>query len=249
MYKMKEEKVSGDGNCGYTALNTSRDQASQMLLFHLDQVDHPDSKVIAYLLACEIEDSFKIDAFPPDMKQHPLYKQLKEKRAKLDLEIQKQVTLVNKTLKRPEGDKWSQDKLLEEYFTQHQSEVVRVHMQKLIELTLQEQSLEEEEATYCHSPETLKSYVQSFIQPSASDYGNHWDGIEINWLTFSTQKDTEGHYRPSGADAIARALGKNLAIWTEGKLSHIYLWNLQVDTMHLFHKGGNHFNRLVLSPQ
>ncbi|AIK95649.1 hypothetical protein [Candidatus Odyssella acanthamoebae] len=238
-YHMKEELVPGDGDCGYTALNKPREEAARMLM---DQLKDP---AISFLLSCEVEDSFKMDVFPPNLKRTPEYKKLKEKQAQLGVDIQKQVSLVNKALNRAEGDKWPQDKLLEAYFTQRQSDLVRFHMQKLIELTLQEQALEEELSAYCRNKQTIESYITSFILPSAAGYRSLHDNVETNWLTYSSHKDTEGFYRASSADAIARAMGKNLAIWTRTGLSHHYHWNSEAETLHLLHLNANHFNRLV----
>ncbi|MBW8308218.1 MAG: hypothetical protein K0M45_01015 [Candidatus Paracaedibacteraceae bacterium] len=238
-YHMKEELVPGDGDCGYTALNKPREEAARMLM---DQLKDP---AISFLLSCEVEDSFKMDVFPPNLKRTPEYKKLKEKQAQLGVDIQKQVSLVNKFLNRAEGDKWPQDKLLEAYFTQRQSDLVRFHMQKLIELTLQEQALEEEMSAYCRNKQTIESYITSFILPSAAEYRSLHDNVETNWLIYSSHKDTEGFYRASSADAIARAMGKNLAIWTETSLSHHYHWNPEAKTLHLLHLNADHFNRLV----
>ncbi|WP_032113170.1 hypothetical protein [Candidatus Paracaedibacter symbiosus] len=238
--RMKVQEVKGDGNCGYSALKTTREEVAQKLL---EQVADPN---IRHILGVEIEDNF--DLLPPPLKT-TTYRDLQKRQQALDVQKQEKIKKLNDALRRPEGDRWSQDKLLKEYFTSQESlkENVIALMQSLIELTLQEEKLMQEKQEFCCHEDTLRLYIQHYIRPSAEEYANQYYP-ELNWLTFSPQFD-HGYYRLGTVGALARVLGCNVAVWNSENLSlaHEYYWNPNASTIHLLFNGRNHFDRLTIN--
>jgi Ran GTPase-activating protein (RanGAP) involved in mRNA processing and transport len=236
-FPMQERPVRGDGNCGYHALQTTREEVAQKLLENLED------PTIRLLMGTEVGDQF--DQLPRPLTTDPAYKDLQARRKKIDITTAEQVQKLNNLLKRPEGSRWSQEQLLEHYFTYERTPEMGRVMKLLIELALQEQKLNQEKKAYCHHPETLKRYINLYIKVPAGEYCDKYG--ELNWLGYSPQQPGELH-RFSSVDAIARVLGKNLVIWQidPQALTYFYHWNPQAGTLHLLHRDGNHFNQLTL---
>ncbi|OJW53854.1 MAG: hypothetical protein BGO67_07105 [Alphaproteobacteria bacterium 41-28] len=242
--RLKLVKVPGDGNCGYGALEFAREKAAQELLEHLDD------PIIRIMLGAEIEESLLVGLEIPFSIRTKTYQDLKNRQRELEQPRREKVTKLNDLLKRPEGDRWHQERLLKEYLAPEVplSESICLLMQSLIELALKEEKLLQEQRDYCTHEETLKLYIEHFIKPTAHEYFERYQ--ESNWLSFSPHSAAHGYYRFSTADALVRLRNKNLAIWTykdeheKPFLSHEYYWNPEAETIHLLHTHNNHFDRL-----
>jgi len=241
---LKLVKVPGDGNCGYGALEFPREKAAQELL------EHQDDPIIQIMLGAEIEENLHLDLLPPHLKTSS-YHELRKRQTELENSMREKITKLNDGLKRPEKERWDQARLLKEYFVPEipLNENICLLMQSLIELTLKEEKIIQDQKKYSTDKATLKLYIEHFIKPAAHEYFDQYQ--ESNWLSFSTEPAAHGYYRFSTADALARLRNKNLAIWTykdereKPFLSHEYYWNPEADTINLLHTHNNHFDRLA----
>lgn len=240
-FALKEVIIPGNGDCGYLALETTRAEAVKVLLVNSHKPE------IRALVAHEIYDMFA--TLPEEMmhtedKSHP-YQQILFTQERMDHDLQKLLSSMNDLIKRPEGDRWSEDVLLE-YYTSKESEGLlneeqQEALRQLAALREKRRKLEELKQDYCNSEETFKEYVTFYMQPTVIEYLMKYG--ESNWLN-----TTNVEKRTSSADALAYLMGKNLVILNEeGLVEHEYFApdTPIEDTLFLLHIGNWHFNRLM----
>lgn len=228
----REIPIRGDGDCGYSAMGTTRAAAADLFW------ENRHDEHLQEILGSEIEDHFEI--LPSSLKSN-LYQQIKQKQIQLDRDLQDKIRRANDILRRPDGDRWSSVQLINAYFQGQVSLVAHPVMQALMDnIFLEEQNIREKKL-FCRSPETIKNYITHVIRISPMDYGDLY-GMD-NWITYVPSH--ENHLDRLGtASAVAYVLRKNLIIWTPEGFSYGYNPYQEGETLHLMHRDGNHFNRL-----
>ena len=210
--RLYEEKVPGNGDCGYLALGTNRQDATQLLLenIHLEEIRR--------LIAPEIYDM--LSQLP---KKHPVVRlqgyQLNLAQQEILTEHYKKIcTNLNDLLKRTEKD-GREDEKLWEYCKQNLGTIQQNSKQSqsyeaFKSLREQIQQNEEERMQFCSQQETIKCYIKNFMQIPVNEYPILYGYDDNNWLNCSTIRMSNGQYRTNAINAIAYLLGKNLVIVT-----------------------------------
>ncbi|MBP9777521.1 MAG: hypothetical protein KBD36_06770, partial [Alphaproteobacteria bacterium] len=240
-----EEEVPYDGDCGYSALNISRQAATELLLQNIHGED------IQTLIAPEIYDMLPLLPESHPVLQLQAYQRLAQQ-DDLDRPYQEQVTSLNDLLNRTKEDGRDGDQLWG-YCQQNLNSIQQNPLQNQSYLTFKSlrekiKQNEEERMQFCSQKETIECYIKNFMQIPVHTYFNQYE--DNNWLNYSPILMQNQKHRTHAINAIAQLLGKNLIIFDEeGNIKHHYSSSEapmgKDNTLLLRHIGNHHFNRLI----
>ena len=242
-FSLDEVVISGNGDCGYSAMGISRENAAKLLL------DNATNSEVRSLVADEIYDMFT--TLPKEMihaeDETHLYQHILHKERSIDLQLQPLLKDMNDLIMRPEGQRWNEEEILKHYSQEFSEKRLNEEQKKayidLKNLRAQREQLELKKGKYCQSEDAFGEYITFYIRPTVIDY--LMKNGESNWLNTTSVKD-----RTSSADAIAYLLGYNLVILDEeGSIEHeYYSSDISIEnTIFLLHIGNWHFNKLEIS--
>ncbi|WP_010303114.1 hypothetical protein [Candidatus Odyssella thessalonicensis] len=221
-------KVSGDGDCGFHAINSTRKQSLKLLM----EVAHDSS--IRALVAPEIFRALRDGSLPEILE--PAFKEL-ENDYNLVMEDEKSLAgSLTSELGDNKGGLQSLDELLNSY---------ELSTEQLNAIT----AIKARYADLCRRILERAGEKKIYLK-----YIKHFKTSGINgsgWLTHTPNKSIEATIGTTGLyDAIASLHGSNLYVWqtTEDpsylKLIHWYENENNTDDAHVLHNGEDHYDKL-----